>query len=336
MSNTSWRPDVTKRRMYYETMERVLQNVDKTIVEAPGRDSPICRSAKSGAPRRGEPANDRLRSPPPDAAAACSASLAADPAAQQRRRSSPRPARAIVVRFGKPVRIVNRYKAGEQFGAAGAGLAFRIPFAESFVWIDKRVRDVDMDKQQVLSTDQLRLEVDAFARYRVVDPLRMYIAARSVDQVEQALKPILGSQLRNELGKRPFASLLSPEREGVMENIRAGLNRVARQYGVEIVDVRIKKADLPDGTPLQSAYERMRTARQQEARSIRAEGAKRAQIIRAEADAEAAQTYAAASARTRNSTISTGRCSPTRRPSSATAAASRRRPPSSCRRITNI
>ena len=79
-----------------------------------------------------------------------------------------------------------------------------------------------------------------------------------------------------------------------MENIRAGLDRVARQYGVAIVDVRIKKADLPDGTPLQSAYNRMITARQQEARSIRAEGAKRAQIIRADADAEAAQTYAAA------------------------------------------
>jgi membrane protease subunit HflC len=151
-----------------------------------------------------------------------------------------------------------------------------------------------MDKQQVLSTDQRRLEVDAFARYRVTDPLRMYLAARTVESAEDALKPILGSQLRNELGKRPFASLLSPEREGAMENIRAGLNRVARQYGVEIVDVRIKKADLPSGTPLESAYDRMRTARQQEARSIVAEGQKRAQIIRAEADAEAAQTYAAA------------------------------------------
>jgi membrane protease subunit HflC len=122
----------------------------------------------------------------------------------------------------------------------------------------------------------------------------MYLAARSVDRVELAMKPILGSQLRNELGKRPFASLLSPEREGAMESIRAGLNRVARQYGVEIVDVRIKKADLPGGTPLESAYERMRTARQQEARSIEAEGQKRASIIRAEADAEAARIYAAA------------------------------------------
>jgi membrane protease subunit HflC len=206
----------------------------------------------------------------------------------------PETRQGVVAQFGKPVRIINRFKAGDEFGGRGAGLAFRIPFVESIVWIDKRVRDLDMDKQQVLSTDQRRLEVDAFARYRVVDPLRMYLAARSVDRVDQALKPILGSQLRNELGKRPFASLLSPEREGAMGNIRAGLNRVARQYGVEIVDVRIKKADLPSGTPLESAYDRMRTARQQEARSIRAEGQKRAQIIRAEADAEAAQIYAAA------------------------------------------
>jgi len=205
----------------------------------------------------------------------------------------PETRQGVVVQFGKPVRIINRYDPKRSFGMVGAGLAARIPFAEDIVWIDKRVRDIDMERQQVLSTDQLRLEVDAFARYRVVDPLRMYIAARTEDRVENALRPILGSQLRNELGKRPFASLLSPEREGVMENIRTGLNRVARQYGVEIVDVRIKKADLPDGTPLQSAYNRMISARQQEARSIRAQGQKQALIIQAEADAEAARIYAA-------------------------------------------
>ncbi len=207
----------------------------------------------------------------------------------------PETSQGVIARFEKPVRIVNRYKPNQSFGGQGAGLAVRIPFVESIVWIDKRVRDIDMERQQVLSTDQLRLEIDAFARYRVVDPLRMFITARgSEERVEAALRPILGSQLRNELGKRPFASLLSPEREGVMENIRDGLNRVARQYGAEIIDVRIKKADLPDGTPLESAYQRMRSARDQEARSIRAEGSKRAQIIRAEADAEAARTYAAA------------------------------------------
>ena len=205
----------------------------------------------------------------------------------------PETRQGIVVRFGKPVRIVNRFKPGEQFGATQAGLNFSIPFAEDVVWIDKRVRDVDMERQQVLSTDQRRLEVDAFARYRIVDPLRMYISSRSEDRVEQALKPILGSALRNELGQRSFASLLSPERAGAMDNIRIALNRVGRQYGVEVIDVRIKKADLPTGTPLQSAYARMISARTQEARSIRAEGAKRAQIIRAEADAAAAQTYAA-------------------------------------------
>ena len=206
----------------------------------------------------------------------------------------PETRQGIIVRFGKPVRISNSYVPGDPFGGQGAGINWRIPFAENVVWLDKRVRSVDMERQQVLSTDQLRLEVDAFARYRIVDPLRMYISARTEDRVESALRPILGSQLRNELGKRPFASLLSPEREGVMENIRRGLDTVAAQYGVDIIDVRIKKADLPDGTPLQSAYTRMITARQQEARSIRAEGAKRAAIIRADADAEAARTYAAA------------------------------------------
>ena len=205
----------------------------------------------------------------------------------------PETKQAVVVRFGKPVRILNRFETGRPIGAQGAGISWRLPFAEQMVWIDKRVLDVDMQRQQVLSTDQRRLEVDAFARYRIVDPLLMYIRARSETQLREQLRPILGSEVRNELGKRSFASLLTPERQGVMENVRSSLNRIARQYGAEIVDVRIKKTDLPDGAPLDSAFERMRTARTQEARSIRAEGAKRAQIIRAEADADAARTYAA-------------------------------------------
>ncbi len=205
----------------------------------------------------------------------------------------PETKQAVVVRFGKPERILNRFQPGQPIGAAGAGISWRIPFAENIVWIDKRVLDVDMERQPVLSTDQRRLEVDAFARYRIVDPLRMYISARSEDRVSAALRPILGSEIRNELGKVTFAALLSPERQGIMENVRRRLDRVASQYGAEIIDVRIKKADLPDGTPLQSAYEQMRSAREQEARSIRAEGAKQAQIIRADADANASRTYAA-------------------------------------------
>jgi len=205
----------------------------------------------------------------------------------------PETKQVVVVAFGKPVRILNRYEPGRPIGAAGAGISYRIPFAEDLVWIDKRVQDVDMQQQQVLSTDQRRLQVDAFARYRIVDPLLMYIRARSEAQLQDQLKPILGSEVRNELGKVSFASLLSPERQGIMESVRTNLNKIARQYGVEIIDVRIKKTDLPDGTPLQSAYESMRTARQQEARSIRAQGMKEAQIIQAEAEASAAKTYAA-------------------------------------------
>ena len=205
----------------------------------------------------------------------------------------PETKQAVVVRFGKPVRILNRYEPGRPIGAAGAGISWRLPFAEQLVWIDKRVQDVDMQRQQVLSTDQRRLEVDAFARYRIVDPLLMYIRARDEEQLREQLRPILGSEVRNELGRIEFASLLTPERQGIMDSVRTSLNKIARQYGAEIIDVRIKKTDLPDGTPLQSAYDRMRTAREQEARSIRAQGAKQAQIIRAEADAEASRTYAA-------------------------------------------
>lgn len=206
----------------------------------------------------------------------------------------PETRQGIVLRLGRADRIVNGYDPKAHFGATGAGLVARIPFFEEIVWIDKRILDVDMEPQEVLSTDQLRLNVDAYARYRIVDPLRMYNSARSVDRVSDALRPILGSALRNELGKRTFAALLSPERGKVMENVQAGLERVARQYGAEIIDVRIKRADLPDGTPLDSAFERMRTARTQEALTIEADGLRQAQIIRADADAKAAQTYAAA------------------------------------------
>jgi len=205
----------------------------------------------------------------------------------------PETKQAVIVRFGKPVRILNEYQAGRPIGAAGAGISWRIPFAEEVVWIDKRIQDVDMQRQQVLSTDQRRLQVDAFARYRIVNPLLMYVRARTEQQLTDQLRPILGSEVRNELGRVSFAALLTPERQGIMNDVRKSLNRIASQYGVEIIDVRIKRTDLPDGTPLESAFERMRTAREQEARSIRAEGAKRAQIIRAQADADAAKTYAA-------------------------------------------
>jgi membrane protease subunit HflC len=205
----------------------------------------------------------------------------------------PETTQAVVVRFGKPVRVYNQFKPGHPIGSGGAGINWRIPFFEQMVWIDKRVQDVDMQRQQVISTDQRRLQVDAFARYRIVDPTLMYIRAGTEQQLTEQLRPILGSEVRNELGRIEFAALLTPERQGIMEDVRSSLNRIASQYGVEVLDVRIKRTDLPDGAPLTSAFDRMRTAREQEARSIRAQGAKQAQIIRAEADAQAARVYAA-------------------------------------------
>jgi modulator of FtsH protease HflC len=203
----------------------------------------------------------------------------------------PETQQAIISSYGKVDRVVNKYRPNEEFGETRAGLTFRIPLVEQIQIIDKRVLSVEMEQQEVLSTDQLRLQVDAFARFRVTQPDVMYRTIRTEDRLRDQLRTILGSSLRNELGKRTFAALLSAERGQVMENIQTALNREARKYGAVVIDVRIKRADLPAAT-LQSAYNRMRSARNQEAIAIDAEGQKEAQIIRADAEAEAARIYA--------------------------------------------
>src|SRR3569623_2436719 len=125
-----------------------------------------------------------------------------------------------------------------------------------------------MEPQHVLSTDQLRLTVDAYARYRIIAPVKMVQPAGTVENVQTQLVPILSSVVRQELGRRSFASLLTAERGTTMQNIRKLLDTQAREYGAQVIDVRIKRADLPDGTPLDSAFARMKTARQQEATTI--------------------------------------------------------------------
>lgn len=204
----------------------------------------------------------------------------------------PETKQAIVLRLGKPERIVNAYDPKAHFGDTDAGLVAKVPFVENVVYIDKRVLDLDMPQQTVLSTDQLRLVVDAFARFRIVDPQRMYQTVGTEENVKEALARILASRLRNELGRQPFAALLSPERSTLMDDIQTSVNRQAAQYGASILDVRIKRADLPTGAPLESAYTRMRSARAQQALTIRAEGNKQAQLVRAQADANAARIYA--------------------------------------------
>ena len=124
----------------------------------------------------------------------------------------PETQQAIISSYGKVDRVVNPYRQGEQFGETRAGLTFRVPLVEQIQLIDKRVLSVEMEQQEVLSTDQLRLQVDAFARFRVTKPDRMYRTIRTEDRLRDQLKTILGSSLRNELGKRTFSSLLSAER----------------------------------------------------------------------------------------------------------------------------
>ena len=204
----------------------------------------------------------------------------------------PETQQAVILRFEQPVGIINAYRPGQPFGSTGAGLIARIPFFDKIVWVDKRILDLDLEDTRVLSSDQRPINVDAFARFRIVDPLRTVLTAGSETGVENQLRPIFNSALRNELGKREFAELLSPERGQLMQNIETGLQRDAMKYGVEIVDVRIKRADLPAGLPLDSALSRMKTQRQQQAATIRAEGQRNAQIVRADADAGAAKIYA--------------------------------------------
>ncbi|MBB4614451.1 protease FtsH subunit HflC [Novosphingobium taihuense] len=199
---------------------------------------------------------------------------------------------AVIIRLGQPERVVNRFKPDADFGQTGAGLVWRIPFMEKVVEVDKRILDLDMERQQVLSADQRRLEVDAFARFRIIDPVRMVQTAGTTERVAEQLQPILNSALRQELGKRTFGSLLTADRGRAMEQIRQGLDREAREYGAQVIDVRIKRADLPEGSPLESAFTRMATARLQEAATIRAQGQKQAQIVSATAQAEASKTYA--------------------------------------------
>jgi membrane protease subunit HflC len=201
---------------------------------------------------------------------------------------------AVVVRTGEPVRVINRFRPNADFGQTGAGLVLRIPFFERVQRIDKRVLDLDMQRQQVLSSDQQRLQVDAFARFRIIDPVLMVQTAGTTDAVRLQLEPIFNSVLRQELGRRTFGSMLTAERGAAMTNIKNNLDAQARKYGAQVIDVRIKSTDLPEGTPLDAAYRRMETDRQREAATIRANGAKNAQIIRAEAEASASRTYAQA------------------------------------------
>lgn len=181
----------------------------------------------------------------------------------------------MVLEFGAPSRIIDQ-----------AGLYWKIPVVESVEYFDKRILDLDTAPQELFSSDQNKLIVDSFARYRIIDPLKYYQTVRNERGVRSRVGPILDSSLRRVLGSATFAEAVRDKREQLMELIQQQVNAEANNFGIAIVDVRIKRVDLPPQNSA-SIYERMKTERQREAAELRAIGEERSRRIRAEADKQA-------------------------------------------------
>jgi len=182
---------------------------------------------------------------------------------------------ALVVRLGKPVGVVTE-----------PGLHFKAPFVDSVIAIDNRILDLENPSQEIIAFDRRRLVVDAFARYRIKDPLRYYTSVGSIQAANLQLTTLLNASLRRVLGEVTFIQIVRDEREALMVRIRNQLDREADGYGIQVVDVRIRRADLPEQNS-QAVYQRMQTERQREAAEFRAQGGQKAQEIRSNADREA-------------------------------------------------
>lgn len=180
----------------------------------------------------------------------------------------------IVLQFGKPVDVVT-----------DPGLHFKAPW-NSVINIDKRILDLENPSQEVIAADQKRLVVDAFARYRIKDALRFYQSVGSIQAANLQLTSLLNAALRRVLGEVTFITVVRDEREKLMGRIREQLDREAGGYGIEVVDVRIRRADLPEQNS-QAVYDRMKSERQREAAEFRAQGGQKAQEIRSKAEREA-------------------------------------------------
>ena len=181
---------------------------------------------------------------------------------------------AIVLQFGDPKKIVNK-----------SGLNFKLPFIQNVAYLDKRVLNLDNPPEEVIAADQKRLIVDAIARFKIVDPLKFYISVGNERVARQRLATIINSRIRGVLGKQELATLLSKDRAKQMSIIQNDVNTEAKNFGIEIVDVRIKRADLPQANS-EAIYARMQTERQREAKEFRAQGAEIATRIKSTADKE--------------------------------------------------
>jgi membrane protease subunit HflC len=179
---------------------------------------------------------------------------------------------ALVVRLGEPVRIVTE-----------PGLHFKVPLIDSVIPVDKRILDLDNPAQEIIASDQKRLVVDAFARYKITKPLLFYQAVGTIEGANSRLATLLNSALRRVVGESSFEAVVRDKRGDMMAEIQKQLDREAAAFGINVVDVRIRRVDLPEQNS-QAIFQRMQTERQREAAEFRATGNERAQGIRAEAD----------------------------------------------------
>ena len=181
---------------------------------------------------------------------------------------------AIVLQFGNPKQVITQ-----------AGLQWKIPFVQNVVFLDRRILSLDPAPEEVIASDQKRLIVDAYSRFKIIDPLKFYISVGNEMVARSRLATIINSRIRNVLGKQSLATLLSEERGRQMAIIRDGVNEEAKKFGIEIIDVRIKRADLPQANS-EAIYKRMQTEREREAKEFRARGAEMAVTITSTADKE--------------------------------------------------
>lgn len=181
---------------------------------------------------------------------------------------------ALVLQFGRYIKTVTE-----------PGLHFKLPFLQNVVYIDRRVLDFDAPAEEVILGDQKRLVVDAFARYRIVDAQRFYQAVRDEDGLRRRIDTVLDASLRKVLGETPLFTVLSADRGALMDRIESDANARVKSFGVDVVDVRIKRADLPPENS-EAIYRRMQTEREREAKELRAQGYELGQRIRASADRE--------------------------------------------------
>ena len=182
---------------------------------------------------------------------------------------------AIVMQFGEPKRVI-----------AEPGLAWKLPLIQNVQYYEKRVLNLDPPAENILLSDQKRLIVDVFARYRIADPLKFFQTVRSEDTARNRLGIIVNGRLRQILGNSTLSSVLSDERTQILQDLKVSVDQETQRFGIALVDVRIRRADLPDETR-ESVYNRMRSEREREAAEFRAQGFEQAQRIKASADREA-------------------------------------------------